>query len=141
MNIWPTRAGLLVNETVTGIWPLRGRGGVLNETTVAGPTINTQPSNQTVTSPATATFSVTATASGGSLTYQWKRNTVAISGATSSSFTTGPTTVSGGTDNNGDSITVDVTDSNGTITSNAATLTVNPSVGSGGIRIMFGGMF
>lgn len=91
----------------------------------ASPTINTQPSAQTVTAPATATFTVTATTSGGALSYQWQRNTVAIAGATAASYTTPATTVSGGTANNGDAYRVLVTDTNGTTTSSAATLTVN----------------
>ena len=91
----------------------------------ASPTINTQPSGQPVTAPATATFTVVATTSGGALSYQWQRNTVNISGATAASYTTPATTVSGGTANNGDSYRVLVTDTNGTTTSSAATLTVN----------------
>lgn len=99
--------------------------------TAAGPTINTQPSNQTATAPATATFTVSATASGGSLTYQWQREPAAgggfsnISGATSASYTTGATSVSGGSHNSGDKYRVVVTDSNGSVTSSTATLTVN----------------
>ena len=93
----------------------------------SGPTINTQPSNQSVTAPATATFSVTATTSGGSLTYQWRRNGTNISGANSASYTTPATSVSGGSANNGDLYSVVVTDSNGSTTSSNATLTVAPA--------------
>jgi hypothetical protein len=104
--------------------------------TAAGPTINTHPSNQTVTAPAAATFSVSATASGGSLTYQWQRQPSGgggysnISGATSASYTTGATSVTGGSHNNGDTYRCIVTDSNGSATSNAATLTVNAAPAS-----------
>ena len=88
------------------------------------PTITVQPANQTVTAGATATFSVTATGSG--LTYQWRRNGTNISGATSSSYTTPATTVSGGSANNGDLYSVVVTgDTAPAATSNNATLTVN----------------
>jgi hypothetical protein len=88
------------------------------------PTITVQPSNQTVTAGATATFSVTATGSG--LTYQWRRNGTNISGATSSSYTTPATTVSGGSANNGDLYSVVVTgDTAPAATSSNATLTVN----------------
>ena len=88
------------------------------------PTITVQPANQTVTAGATATFSVTATGSG--LTYQWRRNGTNISGATSSSYTTPATTVSGGSANSGDVYSVVVTgDTAPAATSNNATLTVN----------------
>jgi hypothetical protein len=88
------------------------------------PSITVQPSNQTVTAGATATFSVTATGSG--LTYQWRRNGSNISGATSSSYTTPATTVSGGSANNGDVYSVVVTgDTAPAATSSNATLTVN----------------
>lgn len=93
--------------------------------TASGPTINTQPTNQSVTAPGTATFTVAATTSGGALSYQWQRNATNISGATSASYVTPTTTVSGGTANNGDAYRCNVTDSNGTTTSSAATLTVN----------------
>jgi hypothetical protein len=88
------------------------------------PSITVQPASQTVTAGATATFSVTATGSG--LTYQWRRNGTNISGATSSSYTTPATTVSGGSANNGDLYSVVVTgDTAPAATSSNATLTVN----------------
>lgn len=55
------------------------------------PTITTQPVPQTVALGGTATFSVTATG-GGTLSYQWLRNDVAVSGATNASYTTAATT-------------------------------------------------
>jgi hypothetical protein len=89
------------------------------------PTISSQPANQTVAVGQTATFSVTASGTG-SLTYQWKKNGNAISGATSASYTT-PATVAS---DNGASFTVTVVGTSGNVTSNAATLTVNapPSI-------------
>ena len=65
------------------------------------PTISTHPSNASVTAPATANFSVTA--SGSSLTYQWQvstnggstwANVVSGSGGTTASYTTPATTTS-----------------------------------------------
>lgn len=95
----------------------------------AGPTISSQPANQTATAGATATFTVSATGSG-TLTYQWQRNGTNISGANAASYTTPATTVTGGTANNGDAFRCVVTDTNGSTTSNAATLTVNaPAAG------------
>ncbi len=70
---------------------------------------------------ATATFSVTA-AGTAPLTYQWKKGATAITGATTSSYTT-PATVVG---DNGASFTVTISNSAGSVTSNAATLTVAP---------------
>lgn len=87
----------------------------------AGPTINTQPSDATVVAPNTATFSVTATTSGGSLSYQWNNDGGAISGATSSTYTTPATS---GTDD-GTHFWCSVTDSNGTVDTSHATLHVN----------------
>src|SRR5271155_3551800 len=79
----------------------------------------TQPGNQTVTVGQNATFSVTATGTG-PLTYQWYVNGVAIAGATSSTYTTPPTTVG----QSGSVYTVVVSNSVGSATSNGATLTV-----------------
>ncbi len=84
------------------------------------PSITTQPSSQTVTLGATATFSVVASGTG-TLTYQWSKNGGAISGATSASYTTPATVVS----DNGASFTVKVTNTYGNVTSNSATLTLN----------------
>jgi hypothetical protein len=84
------------------------------------PTITTQPANQTVTAGQTATFSVVATGTA-PLSYQWQKNGANIAGATSSSYTT-PTTTSF---DNGARFTVMVSNTVGSATSNAATLTVN----------------
>ena len=85
------------------------------------PQITVQPANQTVKVGQTATFSVTATGTA-PLQLPWRKNGTAIAGATASSYTT-PATVSG---DNGSTFTVVVTNAAGTITSNAATLTVKP---------------
>src|SRR6266850_1341114 len=84
------------------------------------PSITTQPASQTVTAGQTASFSAVA-AGTAPLSYQWKKNSVAISGATSSSYTTPATTSS----DNGAQFTVLVTNTAGSVSSNAATLTVN----------------
>ena len=84
------------------------------------PVISSQPASQTVSVGQTATFSVTASGSG-TLTYQWKKNGSAISGATAASYTT----PAAATSDNGASFTVTVTGNSGNVTSNAATLTVN----------------
>jgi hypothetical protein len=91
----------------------------VNASAVA-PTITTQPTSQTVTAGQTATFTVSATGTA-PLSYQWRKNGTAISGATSSSYTTPATTSS----DNGAQFTVVVSNSAGSITSNPATLTVS----------------
>jgi hypothetical protein len=95
-----------------------------------GPSISTQPANQTVTVGQAATFSVVA-AGTAPLTYQWLKNNAKISGATSANYTT-PPTLSG---DSGATFRVAVTNSVTSITSNPATLTVNPVVTSTGTDV------
>jgi hypothetical protein len=89
-------------------------------TTSVAPSITAQPSGKSVTAGQTATFSVAATGTG-TLTYQWSKGGAAIGGATSSSYTTPATTAA----DNGSQFTVTVTNSAGSIRSNAASLTVS----------------
>jgi hypothetical protein len=98
-----------------------GCGGVVGSTThPVPPSITTQPASQTVTAGQTATFTVVATGAA-PLSYQWQKNGTAISGATSASYTTPATTSA----DNGAQFRVVVSNSAGSVTSNAATLTVN----------------
>jgi len=87
-------------------------------------TITVQPVSITRIVPASAAFSVTATGSG-TLTYQWKKDTVNISGATSATYTIATTALT-----DAGSYTVAVTDSGNTVTSSAAVLTMQsvPSI-------------
>jgi hypothetical protein len=85
------------------------------------PAITTQPMSQTVASGTTATFSVTATGTA-PLSYQWRKNGTAISGATSAAYTTPATT----TADSGALFSVVVSNSAGSVTSGNATLTVTP---------------
>src|SRR3989454_9721893 len=57
------------------------------------------------------------------LSYQWQKNGANITGATSASYTTPATTIS----DSGSTFAVVVTNTAGTVTSTAATLTVNRS--------------
>ena len=68
--------------------PLSSSVAVL--TVYYGPSIITQPMSQIVVTPATATFTVTATGNP-AVTYQWRLNGVNILGATNASYTTPPT--------------------------------------------------
>src|SRR4029077_7083387 len=58
-----------------------------------------------------------------SLCYQWQKNTANIAGATAASYTTALTA----TADSGSTFAVVVTNTAGTVTSSAATLTVNPA--------------
>jgi uncharacterized protein YjdB len=100
-------------------------GGCSNMTSSSGavaPSITAQPVNATVTVGQTATFFVTATGAS-PLNYQWQKNSSRISGATASSYTTPATTSA----DNGAKFDVVVTNSVGSMTSGAATLTVGPA--------------
>jgi len=83
---------------------------------VVAPSITSQPASQSIASGKTATFSVAATGTA-PMTYQWSKAGVAISGATSSSYTTPAMTATA-------QFTVTVSNGAGSATSNPATLTV-----------------
>ena len=81
------------------------------------PTVTSNPTSQLVRSGAPVTFTVSAT--GTSPTYQWNFNGTAIAGATSASYTL---TASSG---NAGSYTCTITNAAGSVTTSAATLTLN----------------
>ena len=105
-----------------------GPVGFLYSTAVTQPVITQQPQNQSVSTGATATFTVAA--SGGNLSYQWSSapsgssTFTAITGATASSYTTPATTLA----QTGTQFMCTVTNSAGSAPSNAATLTVVASL-------------
>jgi len=84
------------------------------------PTITTPPANQTVSVGQSATFTVVA-AGTAPLSYQWQKNGANVAGATSASYATPVTTTS----DSGSTFDVIVSNTVGTVTSTAATLTVN----------------
>ncbi len=88
------------------------------------PTITTQPQSLTVSAGTSANFSVTASGSA-PLTYQWRKNGAAITGATSASYT-----LSNAQSSDAGTYSVVVSNSGGSVTSSDATLTVSttPSV-------------
>ena len=114
----PADAGSYTVDVTNTISTTTSAAAVL--TVTVPPTITTQPISQTVLAPATATFTVVATGTPNP-TYQWKRNGTNITGATAASYTTSATSLA----DQGASFTVVVTNSAGTVTSNAALLTVN----------------
>jgi hypothetical protein len=87
--------------------------------TTAAPSITSQPASQSVMVGASASFSVTASGTA-PLSYQWKKDSNAISGATSSTYSIGAAALA-----DAGSYTVTVTNSAGSVTSSAATLTVS----------------
>src|SRR6266403_1036591 len=117
MNRWGSILLVVVALTTTGC---SGFVSGANTSALVAPMVTLQPANQTVTAGQTATFSVTANGTA-PLTYQWKKNGVAINGAVSSSYTTLATANS----DNGAQFIVLVSNSVGSVTSGAATLSVN----------------
>jgi hypothetical protein len=97
-----------------------GGGGLTTVGSVSPPSIITQPTSETVTVGSSATFSVVASGTA-PLSYQWQQNGTAIAGATAAAYTTPPTVIS----DNGSQFTVVASNPGGSITSNAANLTVN----------------
>ncbi|PTY06178.1 hypothetical protein DB347_12055 [Opitutaceae bacterium EW11] len=93
--------------------------------TVTAPSITGQPQSAVITAGGGVTFSVTA--AGTSLTYQWKKDGTALSGATSASYS-----IASAAAGDAGSYTVVVSNSAGSVTSNAATLTVSTSGGGTG---------
>ena len=100
-----------------GLAACGGGGSTSTTTTVTAPAITTQPASISVASGAAASFSVVAT--GDSLTYQWSKDSTAINGATSATYS-----ITAATSSDAGSYTVVVTNTAGTVTSSAATLTV-----------------
>ncbi len=107
---------------------LSGCAGVTSKTgnqnsNPSSPSISAQPASQTVVASQAATFTVVATGTA-PLSYQWQKNGMAISGATSASYTTPATTAA----DNSTKFQVVITNPAGSITSAVATLTVNSAV-------------
>jgi uncharacterized protein (TIGR02145 family) len=92
---------------------------VLTSGGCTAPSITVQPVSRTVGVGQTATFSVSANSTA-TLTYQWRKNGVVITGATAASYTTPAATAA----DNQSPFTCTVSTSCGTITSAAATLSV-----------------
>lgn len=95
-----------------------GYGGSASTRNLA-PTITTQPANVTVAAGQPATFSVVAS-SAYAISYQWLRNGATIMGATAATYTLAAATAA----DNGAQFSVVVSNAYGSVTSNAATLTV-----------------
>ena len=124
----PEGSTLNTNGNLTNNGTIINKGGLTGETpgngtTETTPTLTKQPESQTVAENATAKFTVEAT--GGNLSYQWQQSTdgadwTDISGANSDTYTT-----EAAPDMNGRRYRCKVSNNAGSVTSNAATLTVN----------------
>ncbi|WP_291270408.1 kelch repeat-containing protein [Geothrix sp.] len=126
----PTAATAIASYTVTGT-NSAGSATVSLSITVNDPilpiTITTQPADQSIVVGQTATFTVVA-AGTGTLSYQWLRNAVAISGATSASYTTPAAVLA----DDASTFSVQVSDTfGGRVTSSLAKLTVVAKGGPG----------
>jgi hypothetical protein len=99
------------------------RGPASSDPGQVAPSILNQPASQTVNAGQTATFSVTASGTA-TLSYQWRKNGTSISGATSATYT--PPAIA--TSDSGSQFSVVVSNSIGSVISNAATLTVNSAL-------------
>ncbi len=114
-------------RALSGQWSATGNliGVNISVLPAVAPIITAQPASISARAGDTATFYVTATQ--GTRTYQWQRNDGAgfadISGATSTSYTTGVLSVAA---DSGDTYRCNVTNAVGTTASNAATLLVFP---------------
>jgi alpha-tubulin suppressor-like RCC1 family protein len=111
-------SGLLNGLVVTTVASGSSAGHVVALAALAAPVITTQPANLAVTAGSSATFTVVA--SGSSLTYQWAKGGTDIPGATNASYNIPATVLA-----DAGSYTVTVSNPGGSVTSSAATLTVN----------------
>jgi hypothetical protein len=132
-NSYYTKTATLVDSGTYYVTVSNNKGSVTSNMAtvtvteaVTAPTITRHPTNVTVNQG--SSFTLTVTASGNNLSYQWYKNGSAISGATSTSYTKSATTSDAG------SYYVRITNSAGNAVSNTVTLTVTPSGGgsSGG---------
>lgn len=118
-----TLRSIVFYATLLGSISLAACGGSSSSTSSSTPaTITTQPVNQAVVAGQTATFAVVA-AGTPPIAYQWQKNAANITGAISASYTTPATAAS----DNGAKFDVTVSNSTSSVTSNVATLSVNPS--------------
>lgn len=114
-GVWGTAGTFPSHTNSSNYWV-----DVVFKSAAVAPTITSQPVSKTVVVGNTATFSVTA-AGTNPLSYQWQKNGVNITGATSSSYTTPATTLA----DSGAAFRVAVKNSVGIVTSASAALTVN----------------
>ena len=109
-------------------------GGDGGKSAISTPVITTQPASTTVALGGTTTLSVTAT--GGSLVYAWSKDGTSLTGSESgiSGSATRTLTISSATVDHAGDYTVTVSNTAGSVTSAAATLTVSTE-GDAGVSV------
>jgi hypothetical protein len=126
LNAPARRVGFYFGDAGPAKWTAQGsslfRAAFLWAAGSADPFISSQPANQTRAVGQTATFSVTAAGSG-SLSYQWKKDNVNVSGGTGGN-TASYTTPALGAGDNGAKFSCAITGANGTTTTIEALLSV-----------------
>jgi hypothetical protein len=121
----PSDAGTYTVTVTNSLGSVTSNPAVLTVQTGSAPVIQTQPQSQTVEEGGPVSFTVVATGTPAP-TYQWKKDGNDIPGATSGIYTIASAILS-----DAGSYTVVVTNTVGSITSNAATLTVSAKEKSG----------
>jgi hypothetical protein len=124
---------LISGSSIFGVAGCGGGGSPRTDSGTEGAvTITTQPASQTTATGQTATFSVVATGAA-PISFQWQKNSTAIPGATSASYTTPATIVT----DSGSSFTVVVSNSLGSVTSAPALLSVGTTAaGSSNVDVV-----
>jgi alpha-tubulin suppressor-like RCC1 family protein len=123
MSLWRRSLSSLIAIVILGLAGCGGGGGG-GAPSPSAPTplqITGQPQNVSTTAGIAATFNIAA-AGNGSLAYQWRRNGVAVAGETKASLVLPSPAVS----DNGARFSAVVSDSNGSLVSAEASLTVTP---------------
>lgn len=116
-NLQASDAGTYTVVATNSAGSATSNGAVLTVTSSSAPSISVQPEGHTVATGSSVVFGVTA--SGGGLSYQWKKNGTPVGGATSAQYLL--SNASGG---DAGSYTVTVSNGSGSATSNAAVLNV-----------------
>ncbi|MEK7415069.1 MAG: immunoglobulin domain-containing protein, partial [Planctomycetota bacterium] len=124
INVAKADVTIAAGGVITVSGPAASGGGAItvfskSAPVLTAPTIITQPLSASVTVGASAAFTVVATGNPAP-TYQWRRNGVNISGATAASYITPATVLA----DSGSSFVCVVSNSQGFVTSNPATVTV-----------------
>jgi hypothetical protein len=115
----PADTGSYTVTVTNSLGSVTSSAALLTVTFQTAPSITTQPSATTVIAGSAASFSVVASGTA-PLSYEWRKDGVAISGATSSTYTIASTKTP-----DAGSYTVVVTNGAGSVTSNSTVLTVN----------------
>lgn len=129
-NATNTAWGVVAPVTVNGALlsaDVSGFSGFVVTIPPSAPTITTHPSDVTVAAGDSASFAVVASANGAELSYQWRRGGIDIAGATGVGYTLTPVMLS----DDGATFSVVVTNSVGSVESQAAVLTVSAPPPSG----------